>query len=180
MAKVVLARSSDDGRRRRFFAYEASRPGRWLALGALGLIVIQGSLGIGHMHTYALRAEVPEKMFAELRQIVPPSGRILGPARYWLALHDQDYTFLVLPFFLSNPQYSASPVSFEAAIARIAPRIVVVDLYSEEYQNNYAPPAGRRGPSLLRAYLAAHHARLMGTLRDNYGQPIEVYDLGTR
>jgi hypothetical protein len=156
----------------------ASRPGRWLAWGALGLIVIQGSIGVGHMQSYALQAEVPEKMFADLRQIIPPSGRILGPARYWLALHDHDYISLVLPFFLSNSQYSDSPVSLEAAIAQIAPQFVVVDLYSEEYQNDYAPPAARRQPSLLRAYLAKHHARLIAKLNDNYGQPIEVYQLG--
>jgi hypothetical protein len=158
--------------------FEINHPGRWLAWAGLGLIIIQGSLSIGRMQGYACQAQVPEKMFAELRRIVPPSGRILGPARYWLALHDQEYISLVLPFFLSNPQYSDQPVPFETAIAQIAPQFVVVDLYSEEYQNNYAPPPVRRGASLIRAYLANHHARLIGTLRDNYGQPIEVYQLG--
>ncbi len=159
--------------------FEQGQVGRWLAVAGISGLVLQGGLGIGQMQAYASQAEAPERMWADVRQLVPPTGRILGPSRYWLALPQRDYISLVLPFFLSNPQYNGRAAPFEAAVTQIGPQVVIVDLYEAEFQDNYAPPPLRHRASLLRDYLARHRARLVGTLRDNYGQPIEVYQLGT-
>jgi hypothetical protein len=151
--------------------------GRWVVAGALGVVMVQGGLSLAWMQTYANRAEPLNRLYAGLQRAVPPGSRVLGPGRYWLALTGCDYRSLVLPFFISNGQYTASPVSFDQAMDALAPQIVLVDLYSDEYQNNYAPRPLRHKRNLVRAYLDRHRARLLQTLPDNFGQPVEVYQL---
>ncbi len=151
--------------------------GRWAAAALMSAVVVQGSLSLAWMQTYAGHAEPPERLYAYLRRTVPRTSRVMGPGRYWLGLTDRDYRSLVLPFMLSNHKYNADAVSFDQAMAAVAPQIVLVDRYNEEFQNNYAPPALRRGNNMVRVYLLRHGARLLQTLPDNYGQPVEIYQL---
>ena len=151
--------------------------GRLAAAALMGVVVVQGSLSLAWMQTYAARAEPPERLYADLRHAVPRASRVLGPGRYWLALTDRDYRSLILPFLIANPKYKADAVSFDQAMAAVAPQIVLVDLYSDEFQNNYAPPELRHRPNLIRDYLLRHQARLLQTIPDNYGQPVDVYQL---
>jgi len=152
--------------------------GRWAAAALMGAVVVQGSLSLAWMQSYASRAEPPERLYGNLRHAVPRASRVMGPGRYWLALTDRDYRSLILPFILSNHKYNADAVSFDQAMAAVAPQFVLVDLYSDEFQNNYAPPAVRRQANIVRDYLLRHRARLLETLPDNYGQPVEIYQLG--
>ena len=153
--------------------------GRWAAAALMGAVFVQGSLSLAWVQSYAGHAEPPERLYGNLRHAVPRASRVMGPGRYWLALTDRDYRSLILPFILSNHKYNAKAVSFDQAMAGVAPQIVLVDLYSDEFQNNYAPPAMRRQANMVRDYLLRHRARLLETLPDNYGQPVEIYQLGS-
>ena len=151
---------------------------RGLMIGGLTLLVVQGGLGIVKMQVMANHAQSPRAFFAEIRQYVPSSGRVLGSTRYWLALSERDYRSWVLPFFLSNPKFVTTPVSFEEAMRQVAPQIALVDAHVAEFQDNYAPAWAKHSrANWIAAYLQNHHARLIHELRDNYGQPFKIYQL---
>jgi hypothetical protein len=69
-------------------------------------------------------------------------------------------------------------VSFEAAMQQIAPQIMLVDSNMAQFHNNYDAhsPAGLSTDPIW-AYLAQRHAHLLRSLRDNYGQPFEIYQV---
>ena len=82
---------------------------------------------------------------------------------------DRNFRSIVLPFLLALP-LNAHPVSFEAALASINPRYVLMDPeLRHAIASDYAAP--------FMAYLDAHHARVIGEVPWYEGQGVTVYEL---
>lgn len=154
--------------------------GRWVRASIVALLIllaIQGALGIAQMQSMASHVESPTRFLAELRQTVPAGARVLGPMRFWLALTDREYRSLSLPFTLSDAHTSQQPVTLDAALTEIAPRIVLIDPI---WANLLADPSSHVSGARLgafQAYLDRHRATLIAELRDNQGAFVKVYQL---
>ena len=149
---------------------------RVAAVALLALLIAQGTLGITQTQLAASQLAPPEKFFAELRATVPPSARVLGLPRFWLALSDHDYRSFILPFNLANPKISRQPIAFDAALVQVAPQIVLLDrAMSDYFAADASSNRAYRDP--FWNYVQMHHARLLGELRDTRGEPVQVYQL---
>ncbi|MGH2522782.1 MAG: ArnT family glycosyltransferase [Anaerolineales bacterium] len=149
--------------------------GRGLGLLVLALLVGQGGLGMARLLRAANRAVPPGLMFAELRQTVPPSARVIGHPEYWLALPDRDYRSLILPFYLSNPDLNREPLAFDAALEQVAPQVVLLDPAFGQMLMDCSSPTSCARTEQFWSYMRRHRARLLRELQDGSGERVKVY-----
>lgn len=135
-------------------------------------IALNGATAVAAMQMRASQAPSPQKFFAELEDTLPHSARVLGHPQYWLALNDSDYRSFVLPFLLSNPSATLTPISFRRAMEEIAPTIVLMD--AEISQAINARPTIREQ---FWAFVRVHNGRVLRELRDPDGNPFLVYQI---
>ena len=150
---------------------------RRLAFIVLAVAVLQGSLAIVRMQWTASQTEKPDKFFAELRQSIPPSARVLGREVYWLALADREYRSFFLPFILSDPERSKNPIPFAQAMNQSAPQVVLLDPIVSRYFEDHSRALTSKYRDEFWAYMRQHNARLVREIRDNSGVPVQVHQL---
>jgi hypothetical protein len=142
------------------------------------VLVVQGATGIVRMHEVASHNGSPEIFFDALRQSMSGATRVYGPHEYWFAFADGDYRGFGLPFLLSDPYHGYS-FSFDAALAQVAPDVVLVNPYllgvlasADQTHPDDAPHA-----RAFWRYLRDRGAALVAELRDYTGAPVQVYRL---
>lgn len=162
----------------------AARHGRRIAVALLVVAAgVEGVLGAVRGLGAARRASPYTEVCARIDRLVPPGATILGMQEYWLGLAPHRYRALDLAFKLSDPRSRIEPpLSFEEAVARIAPGAIV---FPEEILKAATSPEGRRERpaaaryfDLLSAYLASGKASLAGTVADPSYGTILVYRVG--
>jgi 4-amino-4-deoxy-L-arabinose transferase-like glycosyltransferase len=152
---------------------------RMVAWAIIALVVIQGVAGIARMQQAARRIRPPEQFFAELRQVIPPAARVIGPQQYWLALPDREYRSFGLAFLLADPTVSVRPLAFDAALEQVAPRFVLLNSNIAEaltVTDRLIPLARPRGEQLWE-FMRRHRARAIYELRDSDGLAVQLYQL---
>jgi hypothetical protein len=64
---------------------------------------------------------------AEIKQHLPPDGRILALHNYWFGFETWDYRSWFVPLLQNNPDYWQPPLSVEAALNGVDPTIILID-----------------------------------------------------
>lgn len=138
------------------------------------LATTQSSIGVAHVASnVAARSNSPARFWAELRALVPESDKcIYGPHEYWFAFYDRQYRGFALAFQWAAPYYGYG-LTFDEALTRIAPQVVLVNPYYERVLTVDDPA----NPATFWAFMRRHQARLLGELRDYVGEPVKVYEL---
>lgn len=153
--------------------------GTWPVLLGMGAVVLffQGAWAMGQAAQAAQRPS-PLPFFAALHQTIPAGAIVLGPQMDWFALPNAQYRAIGLPFLLSDPD-QASPLSFTAALAQIAPTILILDemtLQSFAIADQTTPLEPSRLVQ-LQTYMAQHHAQQIGELVGINGTAVQIYSL---
>lgn len=103
-----------------------SRP---LLIAAFILAFTEGTLSTQQMHDEAAQT-TPYLSFTDaIARHLPPESRLVAMQHYWLGLADDvaDYRSILVPMWLTNPQFVPHPRAFSDAMQDIAPNIVLVD-----------------------------------------------------
>jgi len=161
-----------------------SHASRWpkllkrLAVACVAVVSAFGLYGIWQMHVRASRIPSPTIYLAELDRAVPKGVRVLSMPNHWLALQDRDFRVIYVPFYLAAPAIVSQPISLFEALDRIQPNIILIDApvrqMLQERQNDGTMALWI---SDFKRYMAQHDARQIGSVDDNAGQPIEIYQL---
>ncbi len=148
---------------------------RWLAL-ALILVLAEGVMGLAHLQVRARQVGSPTEFYRVLRSVLPANGRLLGPNQYWIGLSDRDYRYLGVAMLLSAPFTTPKPLSFDEALTRIRPDVLLVETELRDLSESDEAYIREWAVSLA-AFMRAHQARVVAVLRDAEGQEVEVYQL---
>lgn len=145
-------------------------------MGLVALLVVQGVMGMARMERMAMETASPAAFFTELRQVLPPDGRILGPPQYWLGLSQRDYRSIGLAFLLSG-QPQGKLYTFGEALDYIAPDVfllhpsVTSGIATTEHFDD------RPRSEQFQEFMQSHQARLLAELTDYEGQFVQVWVL---
>jgi 4-amino-4-deoxy-L-arabinose transferase-like glycosyltransferase len=145
----------------------------------LGAVLLDGMAGIDNQRRLVAATTPYPQLEAQLNHLIPPGAVVLGSAEFQLGLRSHPYRSLLLPFFLSDPQTSPRPMSFEAALERVAPDVILIERPVAEYLDAIAKP-GSSGHEVyvgLKEYLRRHHGRLIGqaVAAECFYSPVMVY-----
>jgi hypothetical protein len=148
----------------------ASRLGQAGLTALAALLLVQAAQGVAAQQGLAQQSLPPAAVYAQLRQLLPAGpGIVFGSPQLWIGMPERNFRSIVLPFLLALP-LNARPVPFEAALASIGPRYVLMDPeLRHAIATDYAPP--------FMDYLDAHHARVIGEVPGYEGQGVTVYEL---
>jgi hypothetical protein len=143
---------------------------------ALGLTIGEAVLSISRAHLDARRMMPPERVFAEMRRVIPPGAKVMAHRAYWLGLTHTEFRSFFLPFLLSSPHLTEAPLAFEDALERIAPQFVVMDgVMIREFSDGSAVfPSIREG---FWAFMRRSNARVVSTSPDMAGSSLLIYRL---
>jgi hypothetical protein len=148
-----------------------------IAFGLMG-VVTQGALALSLAQRNLAYPTPLTALFTELRQILPPTGRILGPHVFWLGLAERDYRSCGLPSFLSSPEVGPPVMSFGEALETIAPRVVLLDGPNAAVLADTSTPYADERHRAWLSYLERHRARVTREWYDPGGQlRLRVYVL---
>lgn len=147
---------------------------RTILLIGFALAAVQSSNGVASLASQiSARPDSPARFWAELRALVPDSDkRLYGPHEYWFAFYDREYRGFALAFQWAAPYYGYD-LTFDEALTKIAPQVVLVNPYFERVLAVDDPA----NPATFWAFMRRHRACLLGELRDYAGEPVKVYEL---
>jgi 4-amino-4-deoxy-L-arabinose transferase-like glycosyltransferase len=142
----------------------------WRALAYLLLLgmIWEGGQGIYQMQQMADKAQPPSAFFAELRQVLPENGRVIGPQTYWPGLFDTDYRSFVLALLLSDADRPEN-LSLLMALNRIEADYVIVNPTIQEWTASSAVQ--------FQTYLEQHEGQIVAELIDYEGEFVQVWQL---
>ena len=163
------------------FALEKLRPKfRFLLLGTvLALLTFEGAARLLHREKLMAAMTPYPALIGRLQSHIPPDALILGPNQFWPGLADHPYRTWFLPLMLSDAGYSAVPISFDSALVKISPQVILLDNTFRDY---FASIASSGHPQQERAtafadYLRRRNANLVAEVNDaTYGR-IEIFQL---
>lgn len=152
----------------------------WRAAVAL---LLAAALAEGGAHITAARAAPAtsyEALGARVAAHIPAGARVLGLHTYWLALRQFPFRSWAVPVLLANGRYNhEETLSFDQALERVGPDVVLVDREMNAFFEALADPAHPQHAWLAQyhAFMRRHGARLVATVEDaTYGR-IEIYSL---
>ncbi|MCI0695530.1 glycosyltransferase family 39 protein [candidate division KSB1 bacterium] len=163
------------------FAWEKLRPNfRFLLLGTvLVLLTFEGTARLLRREKL-MAAMTPYPAFiGRLQPHIPTGALILGPNQFWPGLADHPYRTWFLPFMLSDAGYSAVPISFDSALVKISPRVILLDDAIRDYFASIAKPGHpqHERAAAFADYLRRRNANLAAEVNDaTYGR-IEIFQL---
>ena len=149
-----------------------SRRGR-VGLALLGVwLVVEGSVAWLYLSRQVAQTPAMTPFFAQLRQVVPEEGVILGPQTYWPGFYDRNYRSFVLAFSLATSYQSAL-----TAMNEVDPDVVVMTPMMVEWlaaydQSSYSPG---NFTAEFKRYMAK--AVLLAELQEPSGEPVWVYQV---
>jgi 4-amino-4-deoxy-L-arabinose transferase-like glycosyltransferase len=155
---------------------------RWRSVRVAVGFAVMLTLGYGmfaaiRIHAVAADTSSPQLLMSQLQRTIPATARILGKPPYWLAFPSAEYRSIALVLLASNPERNREAISFEAALAGVAPDYVLLDADTERAMENATSSMWRTYAEGFDAYFRRHNARLLTTLYDNDGRSIKVYQL---
>jgi hypothetical protein len=148
-------------------------PNYLLTITLLLAVVVEGGARVAAMEM-SVSTTPYSRFIDQVRQHVPAGARVLGLHNYWFGLEDTDYRSFAVPIFWTYTTHQPRPLTFEEALDRIAPEIVLLDprvrayLASDEY-------GGRENGARLRAWLKDHGRSLAGRVDDPTYGLMEIY-----
>ena len=152
--------------------------GRSTSRGRVGLtlltvwLVLEGSLALLYLPFQSARTPAATPFFAQLREVVPEQGVILGPQTYWPGLYDRDYRSMVLVFSFGIPHRSAL-----TAMTLIDPDVVIMNPTMVEWLASHDRNASPPDDFMAEFGRYMEGAELIGELQEPSGDPVWVYQL---
>ncbi len=143
------------------------------------LILIEGGLRIAHHHKVAIQTTPYNTFEQEIANHIPFGSRILALHHYWLGLYQYDYRTWLLPFLFSDARYYSTPLTFQQALERINPDVVLVDRYMSQYFDEIADQSHPQN-SLYKEYqqyMKRHAAELIKSIEDKTYGRMHIYQL---
>ncbi|HEX9926743.1 MAG TPA: hypothetical protein VGD99_29115, partial [Anaerolineae bacterium] len=145
------------------------------------LALLEGGITQWRMHVLAWQTTPYQTYTQTIAARLPPDSRILALQHYWLGLADRSQTYrsLLVPIYWTSPDYVVEPIPFDQAAQAIPANIVLLDQIMLDFLAGAASPEAALHPLGLeiRAYLAAHQARLLAEVDDpTYGR-MQIYRL---
>ena len=139
----------------------------------LGLwLIIEGSFALTQLPIQVAQTPAATPFFAQLREIVPQEGVILGPQTYWPGFYDRDYRSMVLVFSLGIPHQSAL-----TAMTMIDPDVVIMNPTMVEWLASHDRRANPPDDFTAEFNQYLQDAILIAELREPSGEPVWVYQL---
>lgn len=155
-------------------------PVRFLILGAVWvLLTFEGMARLLHREKLMAAMTSYPALINQLRPHIPRGALILGPNPLWPGLADHLYRSWYLTFSLSDAAFSAMPISFDSALVKISPRIILLDNAIRDYFVSIDKPGHpqRERARVFADYLRRRNARLVAEMKDvTYGH-IEIFQL---
>jgi hypothetical protein len=110
---------------------------------------------------------------------IPPGSHVLGLQQYWLGLQEFRYTSWLLPVWWNDPRFTDAPLSFDEALERVAPDVVLIDVRMARYFDSLADPDHPDHERLLawRRFAGRHDAALVATIEDQTYGGMQVWRL---
>ena len=101
----------------------------------------------------------------------PPRGsRSLGLLTYGWGWDDHDYRSLPGPIWVAERPYTPPPLTFDAALSRVAPDVILLDAHLRDYFTHH-----RDQETDLNAWLAQHNGRLVASIEDTTYGALDIY-----
>ena len=152
---------------------------RTIVIAGLAVLGWYGAVGIAHQRQVAAATMPYARFEARLERLLPLHAVVLGSPQFQLGLRSHPYRSLLLPFLLSDPATSPAPLTFEAALERVAPEAIIIERPVHQYLDANARPGTPDHAIYLgfHAYLRRHHGRLAGEVAapDYFYSPVRVY-----
>jgi hypothetical protein len=151
-----------------------ARPGlramRWLLAALLLATVFEGVTRLAALETAAAGTTPYPAFIQQVRRWLPPGSRVLGLHNYWLGLEDYDYRSFAVPILWTDPAYTSPPLTFDAALSRVAPDVILLDAHLRDYFTHH-----RDQEAALTAWLAQHNGRLAASIEDSTYGALDIY-----
>jgi hypothetical protein len=146
-------------------------------LALLGLIVGEGVARVADARRTAKEATPYDWYEAEVASCIPPGSLVLGLQHYWLGLRQFPYRTWLLPIDLAHPQYSQESISFDQALERVNPAVILVDRHIDELMTKATAPddPNHRLYVGFEAFKARRRATLTCVIRDRTYGTMQVY-----
>jgi hypothetical protein len=142
-----------------------------------GLIITEGMIQVAHALGNARRATPYDWYESQVAGCIPPGSLVLGLQHYWLGLRQFRYRTWLLPIGFANPFYYDKQISFDEALERVNPNVILVDRYIDELLTE---GANAENPNHqlhvgFEAFKARRHAKLTCVIRDRTYGTMQVY-----
>lgn len=118
-------------------------------------------------------------LIERLRPHIPKGALILGPNQFWPGLVDRPYRGWALPFLFSDAHHSDMPISFDSALVKMSPQVILLDNSMRDYFASVANPGHpqHEQATAFADYLRRRNAKVIAEVNDaSYGR-IEIFQL---
>jgi hypothetical protein len=143
----------------------------------LVLFTFEGATRLLHREKSIVAMTPYPTLIGQLRSHIPNAALILGPNQFWPGLAEYPYRSWVLPIFLSDVRYSDRPISFDSALVKISPQVILLDNAMRDYFSASVNPwdPQKENARAFADYLRRRDARLVAEVKDaSYGR-IEIF-----
>lgn len=143
----------------------------------LAFILIEGSSRVEHARVKGRETSPYDWFESQVAACIPTNSLVLGFQSYWLGLRQFPYRTWLLPIAYANPAFSHDAVSFDQAIERVNPDVVLVDRYWTDLIEATKDPGHpyhsvRTG---FEAFATRHRMDPLCVVRDHTYGTMEVY-----
>ena len=146
------------------------RTTRWLLVVLLLAVGFEGVTRLAALEMAAAQTTPYPAFIQRVRRWLPPGSRVLGLHNYWLGLEDHDYRSFAVPILWADPAYTSPPLTFDAALSRVAPDVILLDAHLRDYFTHH-----RDQETDLNAWLAQHNGRLVASIEDTTYGALDIY-----
>jgi hypothetical protein len=146
---------------------------------ALALVAVEGVLRITHWQAMAANTSPYIPFMRRVAAHIPPGSHVLGLQQYWLGLQEFRYTSWLLPVWWNDPRFTDGTLSFDEALERVAPDVVLIDVRMARYFDSLADSDHPDHERLLawRRFAGRHDAVLVATIEDHTYGSMQVWRL---
>jgi 4-amino-4-deoxy-L-arabinose transferase-like glycosyltransferase len=146
------------------------RVARWLLAVLLMAVVLEGATRLAALETAAAQTTPYPAFIQQVRGWLPPGSRVLGLHNYWLGLEDHDYRSFAVPILWTDPAYTSPLLTFDAALSRVAPDVILLDAHLRDYFTHH-----RDQEAALNAWLVRHNGRRVASIVDATYGALDIY-----
>lgn len=142
----------------------------------------EGAGAYGQMR-YLARHQMPYAEFTKrISACLPPDSQVMGMQHYWLGLaaenHPVSYQSILVPIFLSNPDYVEHPIGFTEAIAPNPPDVILIDETMYVFLSEAAAESHPYHELATQIWAYLHNGNIIGWRYDSTYGRMTIYQFG--
>lgn len=153
--------------------------GRAGLVALLAFILIEGGARIAHAQGTARKTTPYDWFESQVAACIPAGSLVLGFQHYWLGLRQFPYRTWLLPLYYADPNLYHEPISFDRAIERVNPDVLLVDRYFTDLLETTKDPRYpyHRVHAGFEAFTTRHRMDPLCVVRDRTYGTLAVYRL---